>query len=125
VRDRVVLTGFVPEDELPAFYGGAEAFAYPSLFEGFGLPVLEAMACGAAVVASDTTSLPEVVGDAGILVPPTDVDAWVSALRALLDDPERRGRLGAAARARAAGFTWEATAAITRLAYEEARARRS
>jgi len=125
VRDRVVLTGFVPEDDLPALYGGAEAFAYPSLFEGFGLPVLEAMACGAAVVASDTTSLPEVVGDAGILVPPTDVDAWVSALRALLDDAGLRARLGDAARARAARFTWEATAAVTRRAYEEAHARRS
>ena len=125
VRERVVMTGLVPEDDLPAIYGGAEVFAFPSLFEGFGLPVLEAMACGAAVVASDSTSLPEVVADAGVLVPPLDVDAWVSALRALLDDEGRRARLGEAARARAAGFTWEATAAVTRAAYEEAHARRS
>jgi glycosyltransferase involved in cell wall biosynthesis len=125
VRDRVRLTGFVPEGDLPALYGGAEAFAYPSVFEGFGLPALVAMACGAPVIASDTTSLPEVVGDAGVLVPPTDVDAWTSALAAVLDDPARRAALRGAGLARARQFTWAKAAAVTRLAYEEAHARRS
>src|SRR5690606_30878721 len=86
------------------------AFCYPSLFEGFGLPVLEAMAQGTAVVTSTGTSMAEVGGDAVVLVDPDDHGAVAGALAALLDDPEEAARLGAAARARAESFTWDRTA---------------
>ncbi len=109
-RERVRLLGFVPAGDLPGLYAGAAAFCYPSLFEGFGLPVLEAMAQGAAVVTSAGTSMVEVGGDAVVLVDPTDHDAVAGALDALLDDPAEAARLGAAARVRAETFTWERTA---------------
>ncbi|MGQ0830817.1 MAG: glycosyltransferase family 4 protein [Microthrixaceae bacterium] len=102
--------GFVPEVDLHALYAAATVVAYPSLREGFGLPVLEAMAQGAAVVTSSVTSTAEVAGDAAVLVDPLDVDQIAGALERLLADEELRERLGAAARARAATFTWERTA---------------
>jgi glycosyltransferase involved in cell wall biosynthesis len=110
--------GFVPREELEALYAAATVVCYPSLREGFGLPVLEAMAQGAAVVTSATTSTAEVVGaaapgsghEAGVLVDPLDADALAGALDALLRDPDRRARLGAAARVRAGELTWERTA---------------
>lgn len=94
--------------------------AYPSLREGFGLPVLEAMAQGAAVVTSATTSTAEVAGDAAALVDPLDVDDIAAALARLIDDEGERERLRAAARARAATYTWERTAAATVAAYQRA-----
>jgi glycosyltransferase involved in cell wall biosynthesis len=106
---RVLRPGFLRGSDLPGFLGGAVLVAYPSLGEGFGLPVLEAMACGAAVLTTARTALPEVGGDAVAYAEP-DVDSLAAALAALLDDPERRRALGQAASARAAGFTWEATA---------------
>ncbi|MBL8777964.1 MAG: glycosyltransferase family 4 protein [Acidimicrobiales bacterium] len=109
-RDRVRLLGFVPAGDLPGLYAGASVFCYPSLFEGFGLPVLEAMAQGTAVVTSTGTSMAEVGGDAVVLVDPADHGAVAGALGALLDDPEEAARLGAAARARAEFFTWDRTA---------------
>ena len=109
----VVVTGHVPDEDLPALFGSAVVFAYPSLFEGFGLPPLEAMACGLPVVCSDATSLPEVVGDAGILVPPLDVDAWVAALDRLLEDPAAREDLRARGLERARRFTWDEAARRT------------
>jgi glycosyltransferase involved in cell wall biosynthesis len=109
----VVVTGHVPDEDLPALFGAAEVFAYPSLFEGFGLPPLEAMASGIPVVCSEATSLPEVVGDAGILVPPLDVDGWVAALGRLLDDPAERRRLSDRGLERARRFTWAEAALRT------------
>jgi len=112
--------GFVPQADRDALYAASAAVAYPSLREGFGLPVLEAMAQGAAVVTSSTTSTAEVLGDAGLLVDPLDVDAIADALRRLLDDSDLAKRLGLAARRRAATFTWERTAAATTDAYRAA-----
>jgi len=117
VANRVHFTGPVADEDLPALYSGAEAFVFPSWYEGFGLPVLEAMACGAPVVASDRSSLPEVAGAAGILVPPEDPRAWADALDELLENPERRPEWGRKGRARAAEFTWEKVARATRDVY--------
>ncbi len=116
--DRVRLLGFVPDAELAALYASCAVFAYPSLYEGFGLPVLEAMACGAPVVTSDLSSLPEVAGDAALLVDPRDPAALGAALARLLADPAERSRLSAAGRARAATFTWERTARETLAVYD-------
>jgi alpha-1,3-rhamnosyl/mannosyltransferase len=112
--DDVRLLGFVDDDELAALYAGAAAFAYPSLYEGFGLPVLEAMSAGAPVVTSTVSSLPEVAGDAAVLVDPRDVRALRDALGSLLTDRARAEAMRAAGRARAARFTWKRTAAETR-----------
>jgi glycosyltransferase involved in cell wall biosynthesis len=106
----VIFLGRVPEEDLPALYSLADVFAFPSLYEGFGLPPLEAMACGVPVVCSNTSSLPEVVGDAGILVSPYDVDALSDALASLLDDPVRRRELADRGLKRARQFTWERSA---------------
>lgn len=106
----VRLTGYVPEGELAALYGGCEVFCYPSLYEGFGLPVLEAMRAGAPVITSNVSSLPEVAGDAAVMVDPLSVDAISDALAHLLADPDERARLREAGRARAARFSWERTA---------------
>jgi glycosyltransferase involved in cell wall biosynthesis len=103
------LLGHVPDALLPGLYAGAEAFALPSHYEGFGLPVLEAMAAGTPVVAANTSALPETCGGAARLVPP-DGDAFREALPALLADRAERQRLRAAGMRRVAGFTWDATA---------------
>jgi len=116
----VVRIGRVPDRDLPALYRGAAAFAYPSIFEGFGLPVLEAMACGTPVVTSNASSLPEVAGDAALTVPPEDVPALAAALRAVLTDEGVARRLRAAGPARAARFTWRETARGTAEVYREA-----
>jgi glycosyltransferase involved in cell wall biosynthesis len=118
--DWVRFTGYVSSDILRALYGAATLVAYPSLYEGFGLPVLEAMACGAPVVASATTSIPEVAGDAGVLVDPTDTEALASAIAAVATDQPFRERLRRASLDRAAQFTWEACAEATVGAYRAA-----
>jgi glycosyltransferase involved in cell wall biosynthesis len=115
-----VLTGYVPDQDVPALLNAAEVFAFPSEFEGFGLPPLEAMACGVPVVSSDAASLPEVVGDAGVQLPPRDVRAWVQALDSLLGDPSARAGRRAAGLARARGFTWTAAARRTLEVYRAA-----
>jgi glycosyltransferase involved in cell wall biosynthesis len=112
--------GPVPDAELPALYSGAAAFVYPSLYEGFGLPPLEALACGVPVVCSDRAALPEVVGDAALLVDPQDAGAIAGALARVLDDDQLRQTLRARGLARAARFTWERTAQATARVYEQA-----
>ena len=113
----VHLLGPVPDADLPALYGAAAVFAYPSLYEGFGLPPLEAMACGTPVVAGNTSSLPEVVGDAGLLIGPHDGVALIAACRRLLDDASLRADLCARGLVQAHRFTWEAAALSTRDVY--------
>lgn len=113
--------GAVEQQDLSALYDLADVFVYPSLQEGFGMPVLEAMAQGTAVITSAGTATAEVAGEAGILVDPFDLDALAAALRVLADDVERRDLLGSAGRRRAADFTWDATAAATEAVYDEAR----
>ncbi len=116
----VVPLGGVDDATLDALYRGAVATVLPSRYEGFGMPLLEAMARGCPVIATDSSSLPEVVADAGLLVPVGDVDALAGAIERVLDDMELRWALGDAGRARAARFTWSASAAGHRAAYEAA-----
>ena len=100
--------GFVPEDELPLWYNAARLFVYPSLYEGFGLPVLEAMACGTPVITSTAASLPEVGGKAAMLVAPQDVGRIAEEMQRLFDDPQRRMEMRAAGRIQASRFSWRA-----------------
>jgi glycosyltransferase involved in cell wall biosynthesis len=109
----VILPGFITQADLPALYRQATMLVYPSLYEGFGLPVVEAMACGTPVVTSNTTSLPEVVGDAALTVDPTDAAALAEAMSRLLDDMALRQHLCRAGIERARSFTWERTARET------------
>lgn len=111
--------GYVPDEDLPGLYAGALALALPSRYEGFGLPCLEAMACGTPVVAADAGALPETVGQAGLLVGPDDPDGFSQALLSLAGSEPRRQQLIAAGRARAAGFTWARAAAATDAAIDQ------
>jgi glycosyltransferase involved in cell wall biosynthesis len=117
--NRVRLTGFVSDEELGAWYSAADLFAYPSWYEGFGLPSVEAMLCGAPVLASNTSSFPEVVGDAGVLIPPGDVELWAETMLELLRDSGRRQALRTAGFARAATFSWKRTAQETYGIYKD------
>ncbi|MCD6291413.1 MAG: glycosyltransferase family 4 protein [Anaerolineae bacterium] len=117
LADRVWFPGYIPAAELPGWYRAAEVFIYPSLYEGFGLPPLEAMACGTPVITSNTSSLPEVVGDAALTVDPHDTEAIAEALARLLEDAELRQQLSEAGLARARLFSWEKTARETVAAY--------
>jgi glycosyltransferase involved in cell wall biosynthesis len=119
VKDAVILTGYVPETDLPALYSGALCFVYPSYFEGFGLPPLEAMKCGAPVIVGNRTSLPEVVGDAALTVDPFDVEAIANALKTLIDDSALRDELSLKGQERARMFDWRETARKTLRVYEE------
>jgi glycosyltransferase involved in cell wall biosynthesis len=104
---RVLTPGFVPDEKLAAIYSGATAFLFPSLVEGFGLPPLEAMQCGVPVISSNTTSMPEVVGDAGILLSPTDVHGWCQTMLKVSRDEKLRVEMAAKSIARAKLFSWE------------------
>jgi glycosyltransferase involved in cell wall biosynthesis len=119
LNTRVRFTGFVPETDLPALYSGADVFCYPSLYEGFGLPPLEAMACGAPTITSNTSSLPEVVGDAALTVDPMSIEEMAGALRSLLADSTKREEYGRRALRQAALFSWDKTARLTRDAYDQ------
>ncbi|MCC6793059.1 MAG: glycosyltransferase family 4 protein [Thermomicrobiales bacterium] len=118
--ERLILTGFVPDDDLPLWYSLADVFAFPSLYEGFGLPVLEAMGCGAPVLTSNVSSLPEIAGDAAVYVDPRSVDGIAEGLARLGTDAALRERLGAAGATRAEAFTWRRTAELTASIYREA-----
>jgi glycosyltransferase involved in cell wall biosynthesis len=116
----ILLTGYVPEQDLVGLYSGAICFVYPSYFEGFGLPVVEAMQCGVPVIAGNRTSLPEVVGDAGLLFDPFDTQALVTALIQVIDDSEYRAALRAKGLEQAKNFNWKRTAQLTLNTYQAA-----
>ena len=120
VAERIVLVGRISDDEMIGLQRGADLFVFPSLYEGFGIPPLEAMACGTPVVSSDRTSLPEVVGDAGVLVDPTDVPALADAIAGVIGSPEQGADLSRRGLARAAGFTWARCVDQTVAAYRGA-----
>jgi glycosyltransferase involved in cell wall biosynthesis len=119
LNDRVRFTGFASNDDLNALYCGAVVFAFPSLAEGLGLPVLEAMACGVPVVASNASAVPEAVGDAGVVADARDPAAFAAALESVLGDDALRADLARRGLARAAEFTWEKCAAETLAVYRE------
>jgi glycosyltransferase involved in cell wall biosynthesis len=120
INDQVIRPGRIPAADRDGLYAMASVMAFPSRYEGFGIPVLEAMAAGCPVVASNVTALPEAVGEAGILVDPDDVNAWTEALRRVLNDPAVSADLRARGYRRAAAFTAENTAAALHLAYTKA-----
>jgi glycosyltransferase involved in cell wall biosynthesis len=117
ISGRVVFIDDATDDELPVLYRHARLFVYPAFAEGFGMPPLEAMASGVAVIVANTTALPEVVGDCGVLIDPYDVSALTQGMQALLDDDERRNQLGSRALERARTFEWEGAARIVRERY--------
>jgi glycosyltransferase involved in cell wall biosynthesis len=123
LTDKVIMPGYVPADELPLWYNAASVLAYPSLYEGFGLPVVEAMACGTPVVTSSVSSMPEAAGgDAGaaLLVPPYETEALAEALSRVLTDGALRDELRTRGLRQSAGFSWQRTAAATVTAYQRA-----
>ncbi len=119
-EDDLIFTGYVSDEDLVALYNAADLFVYPSIFEGFGLPPLEAMACGTSVVTTNASSLPEVVGDAALTVDPLDVEALASAIAAVADNAELRARLSAQGLERAARFSTEAFVGTVIKAYQGA-----
>ena len=119
IGERVVFTGWVPEEDKPALYSGARALIFPSLYEGFGLPPLEALACGTPVITSNRGSLPEIVGDGGLLLEPDDVEGLAGAMEKLLNDDTLWGDLREKGLAHAARFSWEKTARKTLAVYRE------
>lgn len=116
----IILLGYVPEDELPYLYAGASAFVYPSRYEGFGLPPLEAMACGAPVITSTAQALCEVGGQATLTIPPDQPEALLNALRTVLEDMDRAESLTALGLQRASQFTWHTCAKTTMQGYQDA-----
>lgn len=124
LQDHVIFTGFVPDEDLPALYSGADVFVLPSLYEGFGLPVVEAFACGTPVIASNVASLPEVAGDAAILVNPTNIEGLAQALERVCTDAGLRQAMRQAGLARAAQFSWRTCAEQTRQVYRQVWAQR-
>lgn len=115
----IIFTGYVPDEDLPYLYNGCDVFVYPSIFEGFGLPVLEAMKCGAAVLTSNTSSIPEVVGDSGVLFDPFDVNDIFGRLERILLNEQERLYFKAKAVEHAKMFSWENTAKETKKVYEK------
>jgi len=122
LKDRVSFIGWVPEEDKPTLYSEAALFVFPSLYEGFGLPPLEAMSCGTAVITSNRGSLPEVVGDGAMLVDPHDVDGLAHAMSALLRNEVEREELAAKGLERARVFSWKKTVTQTMEVYSSAAA---
>ncbi len=118
LEEKVVFPGFVADGDLPALYNLADLFVFPSLYEGFGLPPLEALACGTPVITSDASSLPEVVGEAGLTVEATDAEALAEAMKRVLEDDTLRERMIARGMKQARKFTWEKAAAKLMNLYE-------
>src|SRR5262249_2456540 len=115
--DRVDFTGFVEDDDLVHLYGACDLFVFPSFYEGFGLPILEAMGCGRAVACSNLTAMPEVADGAGILFDPHSIDEMPRAIAGLLRDAQLRQRLERLGTQRAAHFSWEQAAQRTLAVY--------
>lgn len=120
LSESITLPGFIPTDDLALWYNSAECFIFPSVFEGFGLPVLEAMACGTPVITSDVSSLPEVVQDSGMRLPPDALDAWEAALKRAYYDADWRACSAARGLAIAETFSWSRTAQLTVNSYRQA-----
>ncbi len=119
VSDRIIRPGYINRENLAAFYSAADAFVFPSRYEGFGIPLVEAMACGCPIVATDTTSIPEVTGDAAALVPLDDAEALAKALRRVATDPRKREGLAQRGLDRVAQFTWQTCAEQTLAVYRD------
>lgn len=119
LQEDVIFTGFIPEADLPMYYSNAACFILPSLYEGFGLPLLEAMACGCPVIASNITAIPEVVGDAGMLVDPQDIKGIASAIEQVLSDEELREKLIEKGIEHARKYSWDKSARETLNIYNE------
>ena len=124
LKDHILYKGYVADEEREALYAGASALVLPSLDEGFGLPVLEAMSAGVPVVTSNRGSLPEVVGTAGVLLDPGDVSAWATTIERLASDTRWATELATAGLERARAFTWDRSAAELHRAYQDAVRRR-
>lgn len=120
MREHVIFTGPVDEADVPALYSGTMLFVFPSLYDGFGLPVLEAMACGTPVVCSNTSSLPEVAGDTAILINPMDIAALTAAISRVIGEETLRQHVQEKGLAQAAKFSWGWTARQTLTLYEQA-----
>jgi len=118
LKEKVIIPGYVPEADLIALYNMAEIFVYPSLYEGFGIPLIEAMACGAPVITSNTSSMPEVIGDAGLLINPAEVDDLTAKMKRVLSDDSLRKRMVEAGTRRAKNFGWAKCARETREVYK-------
>jgi glycosyltransferase involved in cell wall biosynthesis len=116
----VIFPGFLPDDDLPFWYSAARLFVYPSSYEGFGLPVIEAMACGVPTITTNASSLPEAAGDAALLVPPDDSSALAEALARLLGDGTLQAELAVRGRRHASQFTWDRAARDTTHVYAQA-----
>ena len=119
LQDMVCLTGYVSQEDLPAVYNLASLFVYPTIYEGFGLPALEAMACGVPVITTRVASLPEIVGDAGLLIPVNDTEALYKAMNQVLEDTAPREKLIHDGLARSKLFSWERTAQLTQQVYRK------
>jgi glycosyltransferase involved in cell wall biosynthesis len=120
LTDRVIFTGYVPDEALPMWYNAAELLLFPSVYEGFGLPVVEAMACGTPVIASNSSSIPEAVGEAGLLFDPDDVETLVNQMTAVLTNPQLQATLRQQGLDHAQTFSWERAGRETAVVYQRA-----